>query len=71
MTISTLISKTKVQKIGKAPVVVLPVKIWQFIEEQLEELEMFHSESLRNKIAKARSEKKFYSASEARKILGV
>ncbi len=71
MTIFTLLTKTKIQKIGKVPVVVLPIKIWQYFEEQLEELEMVRSQSLRKKIAKARLEKKLYSTSEVRKALRI
>lgn len=71
MTTKTLIEKVKPQKIGKAPVVVLPFKLWQEIENRLEELEMAASLSFRKKIAKARSEKKLYSAREIKKALGI
>jgi hypothetical protein len=40
MTNLELLSKTKVQKIGKVPVVVLPLEIWQEIEERLEEADV-------------------------------
>lgn len=62
--------KIKCQKIGKIPVVVLPLKMWQEIENKIEELEMMHSRSLRKKIVKARSEEKLYSSSQAKKMLG-
>jgi hypothetical protein len=59
MTIQTLLEKSKIQKIGKTPVVVLPLKIWREIENRLEDAEMSASVFLRKKIAKARSEKNF------------
>ena len=43
MTISTILEKTKIQKIGKAPVVVLPLDIWRQLENILEEYQMSHS----------------------------
>jgi sensor domain CHASE-containing protein len=45
-------------KIGKEPVVILPIKKWREIENALEDLEMYSSENLRRSIAKARKEKK-------------
>lgn len=36
---NAVLEKIKTQKIGKAPVVVLPLKLWQEIENQLEDLE--------------------------------
>jgi hypothetical protein len=64
MTIQALLKKSKIQKIGKTPVVVLPFKIWREIENRLEDMEMNASVVLRKKIAKARSEKKLYSVSQ-------
>jgi len=71
MTLSTLLSKTKIQKIGKAPVVVLPLNTWEKIGEYIENLEMMQSRSLRKKIAKARSEKKIYSSYQVKNFLGL
>jgi len=71
MTLSTLLSKTKIQKIGKAPVVVLPLNTWEKIWEYIENLEMMQSRSLRKKIAKARSEKKIYSSYQVKNFLGL
>ena len=71
MTTAKILEKIKPQKIGKTPVVVLPFKIWRDIENQLEELAMIHSKTLRRKIAKARSEKKLYSSSQVKRMLGV
>jgi hypothetical protein len=45
-------------KIGKEPVVVLPIKKWREIEDALEDLEMYTSAKLRKDIAAARKEKK-------------
>jgi hypothetical protein len=69
MTLQNLLKKYKIQKIGKVPVIILPLKIWREIENQLEEAEMNVSVSLRKKIAKARSEKKLYSPSQVKKTL--
>jgi len=71
MTISTLLKKVYSQKIGKTPVVVLPLNFWQEIESNLEDLEMMNSRFLRKKIAKARLEKKAYNSSRAKKLLGI
>lgn len=71
MTILTLLSKTKTQKIGKEPVVVLPLSVWEKIAEYLEDAEMAKSQSLKKKIFKARSEKKTYSSLQVKKILGL
>jgi hypothetical protein len=67
MTIQILLEKSKIQKIGKTPVVVLPLKIWREIENRLEDMEMSASVFLRKKIARARSEKKLYSPSQVKK----
>ena len=69
MTTKTLLKKIKPQKIGKTPVVILPLKLWQFIEDQLEELEMTNAIFLRKKIDRARKEKSLYSSREVRKML--
>ena len=36
---SAVLEKIKTQKIGKIPVVVLPLKVWKKIEDKLEDLE--------------------------------
>lgn len=71
MTTAKILEKIKPQKIGKTPVVVLPFKIWQDIEDRLEELAMIHSKTLRRKIAKVRVEKKLYSSSQVKEMLGI
>ncbi len=58
MTISALLSKTKIQKIGKTPMVVIPLSVWGKIENYIEDLEMINSPSLRKNIKKARAEVK-------------
>lgn len=60
MTITKLLEKTHIQKVGKESVVVLPLKTWKDIEEKLEDLEMAQSKTFRRKIIKARKEKKLY-----------
>lgn len=42
--------------IGTKPVVVIPLSIWQDIEEKLEEWEIAHTTKLSKQIAKARAE---------------
>lgn len=63
--------KIRTQKIGKTPVVILPLKVWAEIENRLEDLEMTQSRFLRKKIAKARAEKKTYSFGQVKKMLGI
>lgn len=58
-------------KIGKQPVIVLPLAEWENIQEYIEDLEMNASSALRKKIVAARKEKNLYSSSEARRMLGV
>lgn len=70
MTISTIIKKARQGVIGHLPVVVLPLKAWQEIEDRLEDVEMLHSVSFRKKIAKARAEKRLYSLAQVKKLLG-
>lgn len=71
MTTSTILKLAKDQKIGGAPVVVLPLNIWEELKDELEDLEIMKSRFLRKKIAKSRSEKGFYSSSQVKKILDI
>ena len=71
MTISTLIKKAKENKIGKVPVVVLPLQIWRELESRLEDAEMVNSTALKKKIAKARADGKLYSFAETKKVLRI
>lgn len=50
---TTTITKTK---IGKIPVVVLPLKNWIEIEEQIEDVEMFNSIKYKSSILEARKD---------------
>ena len=61
-------TKTRTSKIGKLPVVVLPLSDYDKIKE---DLAILQSKTLRNKIATARKEKRVYSALEVKKILGL
>jgi len=70
MTAQQLLEKGKTQKIGKEPVVVVPLKDWRNIEARLEEFEMTTSPSFKKKISKARSETKLYSSKDVKKLLG-
>ncbi len=71
MTVATILKKTKQQNIGKAPVVLVPLKVWREIEDKLEDFEIMNSEALRKRIMKARKEKKFYTLAEVKKRLGL
>jgi len=71
MTNIELLSKSKSQIVGKKPVVVLPLAIWQKIEDRLEDLVLLESKKLKNKIYKARSEKQLVSSHNAKKALGL
>lgn len=71
MTIAQLLNKTTEQKLGKNPVVVLPLKAWQKIENLLEDAEMTRSKNLVKKIARSRTQKKLYSSREAKDILKI
>lgn len=71
MTISQLLESNVVQKIGRKPVVVLPLEVWREIESQLEDLAIAESKQLKKKIAKARSEKRLYSSSAVKDLLGI
>lgn len=71
MNISTISKITQVRKIGRIPIVVLPLDVWKEMEGKLEDLEMLQSQVLKKKIAKARSEKKIYSSSQVKKLLGI
>lgn len=59
---NTLIKKIKIFKVGKSPVVVLPVETWGKINERVNMLEeyyqMSNSKKYRKDIASARSSKK-------------
>ncbi|OGZ51771.1 MAG: hypothetical protein A3F26_02845 [Candidatus Ryanbacteria bacterium RIFCSPHIGHO2_12_FULL_47_12b] len=65
------VKKTGVQKIGKLPVVVLPLKVWEEIEDHLEDAQIESSLFLKKKIAKARLEKKLFSASQVKTMVKV
>jgi PHD/YefM family antitoxin component YafN of YafNO toxin-antitoxin module len=58
-------------KIGKKPVVIVPLEYWEKIEEKLEDIEILNSKNLKRKIEKARKERKVYSSKEVKRILGL
>ncbi len=62
MAMNTLMKKVQILKLGKNPVVILPVRTWKLIEERSDMLEEYYemSNSRRYKmdIARARSSKK-------------
>ena len=71
----TISNKLQHTKIGKDPVVVLPVSFWKSICDNLEELEEFYemstSENYKKSIAAARKSKKYISSGEVYKELGL
>ena len=75
MNMKIMSKKVKQMKIGKDPVVVLPVSFWKSICDNLEELEEYYemstSENYKKAIAKARKSKKFISSQEVYKKLGL
>jgi len=56
MTISSILDKTKIQKIGKTPVVVLPLDVWQKLESALEEYQTISSLSYLKSIKESRKQ---------------
>jgi len=66
---NTTITNIQYQKIGKEPVVIIPLKLWENLEERLEDFEARTSLSFQKKIVKARAEKKRYTEKEAKKCL--
>ena len=65
------IKNPSVERIGKSPVVVLPLKVWREIEDCLEEVEIEQSRRLQRKISAARRAKKSYSAAQVKKFAGL
>lgn len=68
---NTILTQIQHQKIGKEPVVIIPLKQWEDLEDRLEDFEMQSSSSFQKKIVKARTEKKLYTSEEAKKMLGI
>lgn len=71
MTVAQLLEKKTIQKIGKTPMVVVPLHVWHELEDLVEDWEMSHSIAFQKKIARSRKSKKRYSSAEAKKILGL
>lgn len=63
--------ESKPQKIGKSPVVVIPLAVWKELEEKLEDFDMLRSKKLVREIARVRREKKLYSSFQAKEIFAV
>ena len=57
--VNIILPKSAVRE--KEGIVILPLKKWKKIEEELEDLEMYHSERLAKEIEKRRKEKKSVS----------
>ena len=72
---NTLMKKAKIFKLGKSPVVVLPMRTWKLIRERAEMLEeyyqMANSKKYRRNIARARASRKEISADSLYKKLGL
>jgi PHD/YefM family antitoxin component YafN of YafNO toxin-antitoxin module len=61
-------------KIGREPVVVLPIQEWEAIRDKLEDLEMYNLAKLQKEITKARKEVKqgeVFTLKEVESALGV
>ena len=71
MTVAQLLQKKSVTKIGKIPVVVIPLHIWNEMEEIVEDWEMMTSKTLQKRIAASSKSKKLYSSTAVKKILGL
>jgi PHD/YefM family antitoxin component YafN of YafNO toxin-antitoxin module len=56
MTTTALLAKIKHQKIGKLPLVILPLAQWQKVEAMLEDYEMLRSLEYRKSIAESRKQ---------------
>lgn len=71
----TLMKKVQIFKIGKSPVVVLPVSAWETIRERVNLLEEYYQMSTSKKykkdIARARASKKIISSENLYKKLGL
>ena len=71
MTLAQILKEKSIQKVGKTPVVVFPLHIWDEIELALEDAEMINSVTFQKKIARSRQSKKFYTLTEVKKRLGL
>lgn len=71
MTVSKILESCRTQKIGGKSVVILPLKIWEKIEDKLEDSETLGLENIKRKVAKARKESRLYSAAEVKKALRI
>ncbi|HBB44395.1 MAG: hypothetical protein UW27_C0002G0104 [Parcubacteria group bacterium GW2011_GWA1_44_13] len=72
---NTLMKKAQIFKLGKSPVVVLPVSAWENIRERFSQLEEYYQMSTSKKykqdIARARASKKIVSSKDLYKKLGL
>jgi len=72
---NTLLKKAQIFKVGKNPVVVLPVHVWDTLKERFDSLEEYYqmSNSVKYKkdIARARASKKWIPAKDVYKRLGL
>ena len=72
---NTLMKKAQIFKLGKSPVVVLPVRTWKLIRERAEMLEEYYqisnSKKYKRDIADARASKKEIPANSLYKKLGL
>ena len=72
---NTLMKKAQIFKLGKSPVVVLPVSAWEAIRERVGQLEEYYqmatSKKYKQDIARARVSKKEVSSKDLYKKLGL
>jgi len=62
------IGRVKKFKVGRTPVVVLPLEDYDALREQAG---IYSSEALKKEIAEARKERKLYSSKQVKKKLGL
>ena len=72
---NTLMKQAQIFKLGKNPVVVLPISAWESIRERTEEMQedlaMYISKNYKKSIARARASKKEISSRNLYKKLGL
>ena len=67
--LATIEKKIEKTRFRGEPVVIIPLDDWKKLEDLMEDTEMRKSNTLPKEIAKARKEKKLYSAAEVKRLL--
>ena len=66
-----MVKKPTLHKIGKTPMVLVPLALWHELEELIEDKEMEQSETLQKRVLLSRRSKKLYSLQEVKEKLGL